>query len=61
MSFLIRELYSDEYVFHVDGRVSHQNVRTYGKENVCERRKVAGGSDKVAVWCAMFVNQVIGL
>lgn len=59
-SFLNRVIYSDECVFHVDGKVNKHNVRIWGTENPHERREVARDSEKVTVWCAMSANQVFG-
>lgn len=59
-SFLHRIIFSDECVFHVDGKVNKHNVRIWGTENPHAYREVARNSDKVTVWCAMSVNGVIG-
>lgn len=59
-SFLNRIIFSDECVFHVDGKVNKHNVRIWGTENPHDYREVARDSEKVTVWCAMSVNEVIG-
>lgn len=44
-SLLNKIIYSDECVFHVDGRLNKHNVRIWGTENPHERRKVARDSE----------------
>lgn len=56
-SFLNRVIYSDECVFHVDGKVNKHNVRIWGTENPHERREVARDSEKVTVWCAQLLDE----
>lgn len=59
-SFLNRIIFSDECVFHVDGKVNKHNVRIWGTENPHEYREELRDSEKVCVWAAMSVNEIIG-
>ena len=59
-SFLNRVIFSDECVFHVDGKVNKHNVRIWGSENRHETREVSRDSAKVTVWCALAIDRVIG-
>lgn len=60
-SFRFWVSYFDECMFHVDGKVSQHNPKIWGTEKSHETRRVGTDSERVAVWCAISVNQVFGL
>ena len=60
-NFMSRIIFSDECVFHVSGKVNKHNVRIWGTERPHDTREHEAHSPKVAVWCALSTNQVVGL
>lgn len=60
-SFLKRVIYVDECVFHVNKKVQNHISRIWELNALVRQKKQSEiDSEKVAVWCAMFVNQVFG-
>lgn len=55
------KVFSDECVFDVDGKVKKHNVRIRGGENPHKRMEEAGNTQKITIWYAISINQVIVL
>ena len=53
-------MFSDESIFHLDGRVNKQNCRFWARENPRRYREQPLHSEKVIVWAAMSHRGVIG-
>lgn len=58
--FLSKMMFSDESIFHLDGRVNKQNCRIWSRENPRSYREQPLHSEKVVVWAALSHRGVIG-
>ena len=58
--FLSTLMFSDESIFHLDGRVNKQNCRIWARENPRRYCEQPLHSEKVIVWAAMSHRGVIG-
>jgi len=57
---LPRFIFSDEAMFHLSGKVSHNNVRIWGLENPHEIVQHERDSLKINVFCAVSVRKIYG-
>ena len=53
--------FSDGWAFHVSGKVNKHNFRIWETERPHETQEHLAHSPKVAIWCAVSRNQVVGL
>ena len=58
--FSAKIMFSDEAHFHLDGFVNKQNCRIWAAENPKEIHERPLHSQKVTVWCGLWVGGVIG-
>ena len=59
-SILKRLCFSDEAVFHCNGKVNTHNSVIWGYENPHEYEEIPMKSQGVAVWVALFHDKVVG-
>ena len=57
---LPRFIFSDEAMFHLSGKVSHNNVRIWGLENPHEIVQHERDSQKISVFSAVSVRKIYG-
>lgn len=57
VAFLLDQVFSDESVFQVNGKIINQNVWIWGAQNFYETRKVASDCGKEGFGCAMSAIQ----
>ena len=58
--FLTTLMFSDEAIFHLDGRINKQNSRVWSSENPRSYREQPLHSEKVVVWAALSHRGVTG-
>lgn len=59
-TFFLNSVFSDECVFHVDGKVNKQNVMICGSKNSYKTREVSQDIEKVTVWCVLVSDHLNG-
>ena len=58
--FMKHHVFSDEAIFHMNGKVDKHNVCIWGEENPHATAKYVKDSPKVSVFCAISKNEVHG-